>query len=64
MSDKERAAFYWRLKELQNKKQIAKSRERERESVKKMSEEEIESMHLDYLIMVAKEAEEKKNQQT
>ena len=52
------------MKELQNKKQISKSRERERQIVKKMSEEEIQSMHADYLIMIAKEAEDKKNQQT
>ena len=60
MSGKERAGFYWGMKELQNKKQISKSRERERQIVKKMSEEKIQSMHADYLIMIAKEAEDKK----
>ena len=38
--------------------------EREREIVKNMSKEEIDSMHSDYLIMIAKEALEKKNEQT
>ena len=64
MSDRKEAGLYWRIKELQNKMKIHKSMEREREIVKNMSKEEIDSMHSDYLIMIAKEALEKKNEQT
>ena len=64
MSDRKDASLYWRLKELQNKLKIVNSMEREREIVKNMSKKDIESMHSDYLIMIAKEALEKQNEQT
>ena len=56
MSDRKEASLYWRIQELRNKLKIVKSMEREREIVKKMTKEEIDSMHSDYLIMIAKEA--------
>ena len=64
MADRKEASLYWRIQELRNKLKIVKSMEREREIVKKMTKEEIDSMHSDYLIMIAKEALEKKNEQT
>ena len=54
MSTRE-AGFYWRIKELKYKIKIDKSRQRERESVKQMSKKEIETMHDDYLFMLAEE---------
>ena len=64
MSDRKGTGLYWRIKEVENKLKIAKSLERERDIVKKMSKKEIDAMHSDYLIMIAKEALEKKNEQT
>ena len=64
MSERKDAGLFWRIKELQNKLKIVKSLEREREVVKEMSKDEIDTMHSEYLIMIAKEALENKNEQT
>lgn len=63
MSERREGGLYWRLKELQNRLKIVKSREKEREIVNKMTKAELDSMHADYLSMLAKEALEKNNEQ-
>ena len=61
MSERECDRLYWRIKERQNKMKIDKSRQQEREIVKKMTRQELEGLHADYLMMVSAEEAEKKN---